>query len=136
MDKDGSGEREEAETRALEWEEGDSDTRRSRRTQAAERPYQPDYTQPGRQPSSEREHAFNSLAWMLEGATGLMEELRHSDLGLSEEFWVHALAARREGLLALRAVLDELIEKSTQQTRQDAERQQRRERRGGIDIDF
>jgi hypothetical protein len=91
---------------------------------------------PSRRPSSERENAFNAMAWMLEGATGLLEEFRHNDLGLSEEFWVHASAARREGLLAMRAAIDSLLEKTDAAEAALQEQQQRRERRGGIDIDF
>lgn len=108
----------------------------SKREQATRRTYRPQYEQPTRKPAEDRDSAFNSLAWLLEGATGLLEELRHNDLGLSEEFWVHAYAARREGLLALRAVLDDLIERGAQEARQEAERRQRRERRGNIDIEF
>jgi hypothetical protein len=89
-----------------------------------------------RKPSADRPNAFNALAWLLEGATGFYEELRHSDLGLPEEFWVHAYAARKESLLALRAILDDLIARSESQAQQEQERQQRRERRGGIDIEF
>ena len=39
--------------------------------------------QPQRKPSADRPHAFNAAAWLLEGATGLVEELRHNDLGLA-----------------------------------------------------
>lgn len=98
--------------------------------------YEPPRAEPGRRPSSERETAFNALAWMLEGATGLLEELRHNDLGLSEEFWVHAYAARREALLAVRSALDTIIEKTDAAEQAERERQKRRERRGGIDIEF
>ena len=105
METNGSGKSGEADPQAADRDQGEPKASRSKRRQVEQRSYEPDYDQPRRQPSSDRENAFNSLAWMLEGATGLMEELRHSDLGLSEEFWVHALAARREGLLALRAIL-------------------------------
>ncbi|MCB0129482.1 MAG: hypothetical protein KDD78_01480 [Caldilineaceae bacterium] len=108
----------------------------SSRERAQQRPYSPDLDEPSRRPAKERENAFNALAWFLEGATGLVEELRHSDLGLSEDFWVHAYAARRESLLALRAVLDEMIDQSTAKVQEQAEREKRRERRGGINIDF
>jgi hypothetical protein len=87
-----------------------------------------------RKPASERPNAFNLTAWLLEGVTGLVEEARHSDLGLSTEFWQHATAARRETLLALRSLLDEMISKSEQQEQAEAERQQRRQRRGSIKI--
>jgi len=136
MESNGSGKKEEAESGTYAEDPLDSERLRNKRQRAAERSYTPEYEQPGRRPASAREDAFNSLAWMLEGATGLVDELRNSDLGLSEEFWLHAMASRREGLLALRAVLDELIEKSTEQTRKETERQKQRERRGGIDIDF
>jgi hypothetical protein len=89
-----------------------------------------------RKPASERESAFNLMAWLLEGATGVVEELRHNDLGLSEEFWTHAYAARTETLLAMRAALDTLIERSSAIEREEAERNARRERRGGINIEF
>ncbi len=112
------------------------DKAQSARQRAAERPYTPRYEKPPRRPGGEREAAFNSLAWLLEGATGLIEELRHNDLGLPEEFWMHAYAARREGLLALRAVLDDMIERSSVQIKQESERQKRQERRGGIDVEF
>ena len=65
-----------------------------------------------------------------------MEEVRNNDLGLEEEFWVHAYAARHEGLLAMRAVLDQMIEASEAQQTAERERQQRQERRGGINVDF
>ncbi len=87
-----------------------------------------------RKPASERANAFDLTAWLLEGATGLFEEVRHSDLGLSAAFWQHAHAARRETLLALRAALDEMIAKSERQAQTDTDRQQRRQRRGSIKI--
>lgn len=92
------------------------------------------YRRSTRRPADQRENAFQGVAWLLEGITGVVEELRHSDLGLSEEFWVHAYAARRESLLAVRAVVDQLIEKAEADDRQEEERRQRRERRGGINI--
>jgi hypothetical protein len=108
----------------------------SNRDRASEQPYEPEYEKTARKPRDDRPDAFNALAWLLEGATGLFEELRHNDLGLSEEFWVHAYAARRETLLALRAALDELIKRSESQIRLEQERQQRHERRRDIKIDF
>ena len=75
------------------------------------------------------------LAWMLEGATGIVDELRHNDLGLSEEFWVHAAAARRETLLAMHAALESIIEKTNAAEKEQQEREVRRERRGGIAIE-
>lgn len=88
-----------------------------------------------RRPTSERESAFNALAWLIEGAAGVMEELRHNDFGLSQEFWMHAQAAHREGLLALRALLDEVIERSSAEKQAELERQKRRQQRGKIEID-
>ncbi len=85
--------------------------------------------------STERDNTFNTLAWLVEGATGLIGELRHTDLGLPADFWVHAKMARKESLLALRAVLDDLIVRSDSQAQKEAETQQRRKRRGGINVD-
>ncbi|HMN29227.1 MAG TPA: hypothetical protein PKE45_13845 [Caldilineaceae bacterium] len=104
------------------------------RDRAASQAYTSEYGQSVRKPASARPNAFNPLAWILEGATGLLEELRHNDLGLSEQFWVHAQAAQRETLLALRAALDGLIAQSERPAQQAKERQQRQERRGGIEI--
>lgn len=108
----------------------------STRTRGRARPYQPQYGDSVRKSAEERENSFHALAWLLEGATGLIEELRHNDLGLPEEFWMHAYAARREALLAMRAALDDLIEKSGAEEAKQQEQQKRRERRGGIDIEF
>jgi len=110
--------------------------RTSKRDRAQARGYEPAPEKTERRPSAEREQAFNALAWLVEGATGLLEELRHNDLGLSEDFWVHAYAARKESLLAVRAVLDDLIARTESQGVEETEKQQRRERRGGINIDF
>ena len=106
------------------------------RERARRRDYTPGYGKPDRQPASERDTAFNLFMWLLEGATGALEELRRNDLGLSEEFWVHTYAARQETLLAMRAALDTLIEKTSAVEKQEQERQKRQERRGGIDIEF
>jgi hypothetical protein len=106
------------------------------RQRARSRGYRPAYEEPARKPSGERDTAFNMLAWLLEGATGMVEELRHNDLGLSEDFWVHAAAARREGLLAARAVLDQLLEETEEQQTAERSRQERQARRGGINVDF
>lgn len=108
----------------------------SNRTRARASSYRPAYDDSPRRPAAERDTAFHALLWLLEGATGVMEELRHNDLGLSEEFWVHAYSARREGLLAMRAVLDEFIEHTEAQQTADREREQRQTRRGGINVDF
>ncbi|MFM7171895.1 MAG: hypothetical protein ACKO4U_02520, partial [Caldilinea sp.] len=72
----------------------------------------------------------------LDGATGLVEELRHNDLGLPEVFWMHAYAARREGLLALRSLLDELIDEASAPSPTEAPPEQPSQRRSGIQIDF
>jgi hypothetical protein len=106
------------------------------RTRAAARGYRPAYEKPSRRPAEEREDSFNPLAWLIEGATGFVEEMRHNDLGLTEEFWVHAAAARREGLLAARALLDQFLEETQQQQTAKRERQARQSRRGGINVDF
>ena len=105
----------------------------SARQRAQAQGYRPKYGPSGRRPAAEREGAFNVWMWLLEGATGAIEEVRHNDLGLSEDFWVHAAAARRESLLALRAVLDQMID--GEETQQTEERDQRRARRGGIQVD-
>lgn len=108
----------------------------SNRDRARTNGYSAPHPESERKPASERENAFNFVAWLLEGATGVVEELRHNDLGLSEEFWTHAYAARTETLLAMRAALDSLIEKSSALEREEAERHARQERRGGINIEF
>ena len=106
----------------------------NKREAAQEREYTPAYEESPRKASEERPNAFNALAWLLEGAAGLVEELQHNDLGLPEEFWVHAYAARHESLLALQAVIDDLVKKSEKAQQQEEEKQKRRERRGGIEI--
>jgi hypothetical protein len=106
------------------------------RAKAAEANYQPGYDNPGRRRSSEdRANAFNTLAWMMEGATGLVEELRHSDLGLSEQFWVHLYAMRREGLLAARAAIDSLLSQTEKESIEAQEQSQRQARRGEVAIE-
>lgn len=89
-----------------------------------------------RKPADERPNAFNAAAWLMEGATGILEEVRHSDLGLSKEFWRHAYTARKESLLAMRALLDSLIARCDSLIGEDDERQQRRKRRGSVNIEF
>ena len=89
-----------------------------------------------RRPAADRPGSFDMTAWLVEGATGMLEELRHSDLGLSEEFWVHLYAARRESLLAARALINTLLVKLEQDAQKAEESEQRRARRGGVKIDF
>ncbi|MBK8795897.1 MAG: hypothetical protein IPM07_05555 [Anaerolineales bacterium] len=112
--------------------------RENARRRAQRRAYNARYEQPGRRPAAEREGAFNALIWLLDGATGLVEEMRHNDLGLPEDFWVHAYAARQESLMALRAVLDDWIDEDQPPPPAGArqKRPERQERRGGINIDF
>jgi hypothetical protein len=115
----------------------------SREKTAAENEAHPDtdcygsyrYELPPRRPRSERENAFNAAAWLLEGALGIGEELRHNDLGLSEEFWIHAYAARREFLLSLRELVNCAIERCDREERLRTERQKRQQRRGRVQID-
>ena len=108
---------------------------RSARQQAQERGYRPKYGPSSRRPAAERDDtAFNVWMWLIEGATGVVEEVRHNDLGLSEDFWVHAAAARREGLLAVRAIIDQMVDEDVQQ--EEKTREERRSRRGGIQVDF
>jgi sarcosine oxidase delta subunit len=108
----------------------------SNRTRAAARGYRPPHAKPSRRPADEREDSFNALAWIVEGATGFIEEMRRNDLGLSEEFWVHAAAARRESLLAARALLDQWLEETQKQQTTQRTREERQARRGGINVDF
>ncbi|MFZ4848794.1 MAG: hypothetical protein ACOYL7_06680 [Caldilinea sp.] len=100
------------------------------------RAYRSASARPGRRPAAARESAFHALLWVLDGATGLVEELRHNDLGLPEAFWMHAYAARREGLLALRSLLDELIDEAATPSPTEAPPEQPPQRRSGIQIDF
>lgn len=113
-------------------EEDDSESARDR---ARARNYRPAYERPSRRPARERDGAFNALIWLLDGATGFAEELRHNDLGLSEDFWVHAYAARRESLMALRAVVDDMLDGEEPQEAKEQEPPPRRPRRGNINID-
>ncbi|MCS6828912.1 MAG: hypothetical protein NZ553_20035 [Caldilinea sp.] len=117
----------------LEEDEGKR-ARETARQRARRRRYRPKYSKPPRRPASEREGAFNALMWILDGVTGLLEELQHNDLGLPEEFWVHAYAARREGLLALRAILDAWIDEDASPAQSSPSPE--RPKRGGINIDF
>jgi hypothetical protein len=106
------------------------------RTQAEQVAYEPEHARPAaRRSSDDRANAFNTLAWLVEGATGLVEELRHSDLGLSEEFWVHVYAMRREGLLAARSAIDSLLAQSDKASREAHEQSMRQARRGGVAVE-
>ena len=77
---------------------------------------------------------FNIAAWLFEGATGISSELKRSDLCLSKDFWEHSAAAQKEGLLAIRALLDQLIERSDDAASSQAEQEKRRSRRGNISV--
>ena len=109
---------------------------KTKRDAAAQSDYRPAPEEPARKPATDREHPFNVLAWLADGASGLVEELRHNDLGLREDFWVHLYAARRESLLAARALIDSLLERIDQEAQREQEREKRRERRGDVKIDF
>ena len=89
---------------------------------------------PPRQPRAERADAFTFSAWLLEGLVGLGEEVQRNDLGLPPAFWTHAYAARRETLLAARALLDAALARCEA----DASRQDEKtgNQRGRVDIDF
>ena len=109
--------------------------RRSR--QAAAAGCEPAYEDPPpRRPKSERADAFNATLWLIEGVGGLIDEIQHNDLGLPEEFWMHAYAARKEGLLAARALIDHAIQRSDEELAKAAQQEEKRTRRGGVDIDF
>lgn len=98
----------------------------------------PAYDPSPRRPKSERKNAFHFGSWLLEGVVGVAEELQHNDLGLPEEFWVHAYAARKEALLAVRALVDSALE---QCDAEDLPRQKKapnrpQKQRGQVDINF
>ncbi|MCB0114993.1 MAG: hypothetical protein R2856_14990 [Caldilineaceae bacterium] len=95
-----------------------------------------DYDPSPRRPRDERKNAFDLSAWLIEGVLGIAEEVRHNDLGLSEEFWIHAYAARKEALLAARALIDTAIERCDADDEKDARREAGRRRRGRVDINF
>jgi hypothetical protein len=116
--------------------QSDAPRPKTKRDAAAQSDYQPEPEPSPRKPAAARENAFNALAWLADGATGLIEEVRHNDLGLSEEFWVHLYSARRESLLAARALIDALLERLDQENQKEQEREKRRERRGDVKIDF
>jgi len=114
---------------------GHTEQPQSNRQRAQASNYTPEVENVARKPAADRPNAFNSTAWLVEGAFGLLEELRHNDLGLSEKFWQHAYAARRETLLAMRAALDDLIAHTESATQQAKAQEQRQSRRGGIQVD-
>ena len=95
-------------------------------------------TPPGssRQARSERENAFDVAAWLLQGLAGLSEELRHSDLGLPEDFWVHAYAARKEALLAAKALVDAALENCAEEKATQRGEKKKPPQRGQVSIDF
>jgi hypothetical protein len=103
---------------------------------AAEQEYTPRYETPARKPGAERPNSFNPLAWLADGVTGVVEEVRHNDLGLSQEFWTHLYAARRESLMTAQAFVNSLLAWSESAGDKQAERQQQRERRGNVQIKF
>ncbi len=107
---------------------------RSRKAGAAS--YEPPYEDPQRKPKTERKDAFNATAWLIEGVSGMLDEIQHNDLGLPQDFWVHAYAARKEGLLAARALIDHAIQRSDEELAKAAQKEEKRTRRGGVDIDF
>lgn len=108
----------------------------SKRDIAAKKAYAPRYSTSTRRPASKRPASFNPLAWVADGVTGAIEEVRHNDLGLSEDFWTHLYAVRRESLLTARALVESLITRVESKGDQQEERKQRRERRGSVNIDF
>jgi hypothetical protein len=95
----------------------------------------PAYDPPQRRPRAERGNAFDFTSWLLEGVVGITEELRHNDLGLPEEFWTHAYAARKEALLAARSLLDVAIERCDETAPPSARRKPRKQR-GNVNISF
>lgn len=110
---------------------------KSARQRAMEADYTPEYdSPPSRQPAEDREDAFSISNWVFQGVIGLVEEIQHNDLGLSEEFWIHAYAAQREGKMAFDLALEEIQKRAKAGSQAKEEREQRRERRGGIEIDF
>lgn len=90
----------------------------------------------GRRPRGERENAFDVTAWLLEGLTGLSEELRHNDLGLPEDFWVHAYAARKEALLAAKALVEAALERCADEEADAPPKNKKPPQRGQVSIDF
>ncbi len=106
------------------------------RAEAAQGEYAPRYEKPARLPAEERAAAFNPLAWLADGLTGALEEARHNDFGLSQEFWTHFYAVRREGLLTAQALVESLLAQVEGKPAHNEQDKQRRARRGDVDIDF
>lgn len=102
----------------------------------ADRQESREQTRTSRRPRREREDAFDVGAWLLEGLTGLSGELRHNDLGLPEDFWTHAYAARREALLAAKALVDAALERCGEQESDAAAKKKKAPQRGQVSIDF
>jgi len=94
------------------------------------------YDEPPRKPKSEREKAFDLGAWLVQGLAGISEELRHNDLGLPEDFWVHAYAARKEAQLAAKALVDAALEKCAEDEQKSAAPTKKPPQRGQVSIDF
>ncbi|MEM7126311.1 MAG: hypothetical protein AAF702_08300 [Chloroflexota bacterium] len=86
------------------------------------------------QSSASRPGTFHLASWLYEGVTGISAKIQRSDLCPSQEFWEHSAAAQKEGLLAIRALLDQLIERTDRSTNEKAEQEKRRSRRGNISI--
>ena len=97
---------------------------------------QEQYADSTRRPKSKSDDAFDVGAWLLQGLAGLSTELCHSDLGLPEEFWVHAYAARREALLAARALVDATMENCANAERKSVPKKKKPPQRGQVSIDF
>ena len=108
----------------------------SQRDSAAQAKYSPRYETPSRRPAESRPTSFNPLAWVADGVTGAIEEARHNDLGLSQDFWKHLYAVRRESLLTAQALVESLIAKVESKADEQEQRAQQRQRRGSVDIDF
>lgn len=111
--------------------EGPGNVRQEKFADRQPQPNQP----PPRQPKAERPNSFNVVAWLAEGAFGLAEELRHNDLGLPADFWSHAYAAQREGLLAAQTLLDHLIEYTEKKSKPGTAKKTSSQRRGSITIE-
>ena len=94
------------------------------------------YEPPPRRPRHERKNAFDVGSWLIEGVLGIAEEVRHNDLGLPEEFWTHAYAARREALLAARALIDTALERIDEGDEASVRREAGRRQRGPVNVNF